>query len=96
MTELWLPSTVREPVKKKPTCLLCGQEFSAAQMLDYETHVGDCARAHAQEIHEMSEERRKSVFEPWDPEVADHMHKVGERMKQERRLEVKPSERAGF
>jgi hypothetical protein len=36
------------------------------------------------------------VFEEWDPEVAAHLRKVGERMVAEGRLEVKPSERAGF
>jgi hypothetical protein len=57
------------------------------------------ARKHAELANEARTERleeRMPVFDEWDPEVAAHMRKVGERMLEERRLEVKPSERAGF
>jgi hypothetical protein len=62
-------------------------------------HFERNARKHAELANEMRTERlveRMPVFDEWDPEVAAHMRKVGERMLAERRLEVKPSERAGF
>jgi hypothetical protein len=62
-------------------------------------HFERNARKHAEMANEMRQERleeRMPVFEEWDPEVAAHLRKVGERMKREGRLEVRPDERAGF
>jgi hypothetical protein len=62
-------------------------------------HFERNARKHAELANEARQERleeRMPVFEEWDPEVAAHLRKVGERMVREGRLEVKPSERAGF
>lgn len=81
------------------TCLLCGERFEEAHRAhEFQRHVNACARRNMDEIQAEVERRRKSVFheDAWDPEVAAHMRKVGERMIEEGRLEVKPSERAGF
>lgn len=88
------PSMVcRVPVNAEDLCL---QPFYPGEERAFQAHVGRCAREHRDAI----EERRKRLAlfreEAWDPEVAEHMRKVGERMKREGRLEVKPSERAGF
>jgi N-acetyl-anhydromuramyl-L-alanine amidase AmpD len=80
-------------------CHICGERFEEpGQEADWQKHVGACARAHMAEIHAESERRRKSVFheDQWDPEVAEHLRKVGERMIEEGRLEVRPNERAGL
>lgn len=75
---------------------ICGQLFYADEARDWQSHVGRCARANRQAIEEASHARKDPLYEAWDPEVAEHMQKVGERMIHERRLEVKPNERAGF
>jgi hypothetical protein len=79
-------------------CLICEAKFYRGQEDEWQRHVGACARAHRAEIEEALEKRRKSIFneDNWDPEIAAHMREVGERMKREGRLEVLPSERAGF
>lgn len=60
-------------------------------------HMRRCAREHAQEIHDASPRTRlPAIFESPDPEVDAHMKRVGDRMRREGRLVVKPSERAGF
>jgi len=77
-------------------CHMCGEEFPSQRA--QEQHVGPCAREKMGEIHAALEVRRRSIFDSrnWDPEIAAHMRKVGERMKAEGRGEVLPSERAGF
>lgn len=80
-------------------CHICGERFEeAGSEQEWQRHVGACARAHMAEIHAESERRRASVFseESWDPEVAEHLRKVGERMVKEGRMEMRPNERAGF
>jgi hypothetical protein len=54
--------------------------------------VGVCHTARAEH------KKRMAVFDDdsWDPEIRQHMDKVGERMKREGRLVVRPNERAGF
>lgn len=74
----------------------CGHLFYPGEERAYQKHVGKCAREHIDVIRAASPRTRNEIFEPWDPEVAAHMEKVGKRMIEERRLEVKPSERAGF
>jgi hypothetical protein len=83
-----------------PGCERQGQPFYRGQEDLWQKHVGWCARRNRDEIEAAIQERkdRLPVFQrdAWDPEVRDHMDKVGERMKREGRLVVKPSERAGF
>jgi hypothetical protein len=45
-----------------------------------------------------AKKKRLAVLQPesWDVEVEEHLRKVGERMKREGRLTVRPNERAGF
>jgi hypothetical protein len=83
-------------------CLVpgCGQVFYSGQEEEWQKHVGWCAKRNVDAIREVIAERKKrqAVFQPenWDPEVREHMDKVGKRMKAEGRLTVKPNERAGF
>ena len=81
-------------------CHVCGAEFGEGEEQRWQKHVGDCARAHIDEIRAMapSEKNRGGPFDPnnWDPEVDAHMLEVGEQMRREGRWEVKPHERAGF
>lgn len=77
-------------------CLVpgCGARFYAGQELAWQKHVGRCARANLDRIHAVME--KPPLMDDFDPEVSKHMRGVGERMLEERRLEVKPNERAGF
>ncbi len=93
--DLWIPNSAREVTGE---CYLCGVEFAAGD--NVVAHLKSCV-ADAGHDHRMAEEERKermAIFseEAWDPEVAAHMRKVGERMLREGRLETKRSERAGF
>lgn len=77
---------------------ICGRVFDLDREGDYDRHRTDCAAQHIDEIRAGSPRARMPILDPasWDPEIDEHMRKLGERMKRERRLEVKPSERAGF
>jgi hypothetical protein len=78
-------------------CSLC--ELVFYDQAEARRHFERNARKHAELADEARTERlveRMPVFDEWDPEVAAHMRKVGERMVAERRLEVKPNEKAGF
>jgi hypothetical protein len=78
-------------------CSLCELVFYGQD--EARRHFERNARKHAEMANEMRQERleeRMPVFEEWDPEVAAHLRKVGERMVAEGRLEVRPDERAGF
>jgi hypothetical protein len=83
-------------------CLVpgCGQTFYRGQEDAWQKHVGWCARRNRDAIEETIAEirARRGVLDPgaWDPEIHEHMQKVGRRMRREGRLEVKPNERAGF
>jgi hypothetical protein len=86
-----------EPPPIVGQCSLCELVFYDQD--EARRHFERNARKHAEMANEMRQERleeRMPVFEEWDPEVAAHLRKVGERMVAEGRLEVKPSERAGF
>ncbi len=89
-----------EPVVIVGKCHVCGSQFGEGQETVWEKHVGQCARAHMDEIHasKPSERLKGGPWDPqnWDPEVDAHMLKVGRRMLAEGRMEVKPSERAGL
>jgi hypothetical protein len=78
-------------------CSLC--ELVFYDQAEARRHFERNARKHAEMANEARTERleeRMPVFDEWDPEVAEHMRKVGKRMLKERRLEVRPEERAGF
>jgi hypothetical protein len=77
-------------------CYTCGVPFYSRE--EGERHMGPCARSRLEEIQAERKSKRLPFMdeESWDPEVAAHMRKVGERMLAEGRMEVKPSERAGF
>ncbi len=79
---------------------MCGATFYAGQEAAWERHVGDCARKHLDEIRAQAPSQRNkgTIFDNdgRDLEIERHLHRVGERMKREGRLEVLPSERAGF
>jgi hypothetical protein len=103
-TRLWLPGQP-DPDERLMVCRVitgpdetCGKVFRRGEEKAWQMHVGACARAHVDQIHAESLRTRIPILDPnsWDPEVERHMREVGERMKREGRLEVKPSERAGF
>jgi hypothetical protein len=80
-------------------CHTCQQRFGRGQEQEWQEHVGRCAREHLDAImHEREKKKRASVFneDNWDPEVAAHLKKVGERMLEEGRMVLKPNERAGL
>jgi hypothetical protein len=75
----------------------CGRVFYRGEEQLWQRHVGECARAHLDEIRQHIAESKQPVFESFDPEVERYLQKVvGPRMLEEGRLEVKPHERAGF
>lgn len=83
-------------------CPLFGREtrFYAGEEQAWQRHVGQCARAHLDELRALapSHADKGTPFDPenWDPEVDKHMLQVGKRMLEEGRFEVKPHERAGL
>jgi hypothetical protein len=79
-------------------CLVpgCGAKFFKGEEKAWQMHVGKCARANMDKIEAIQKANRESIFAPWDPEVTSHLLGVGRRMRQEGRLTIKPSERAGF
>jgi len=81
-------------------CLVpgCGAVFFRGQEALWQKHVGNCARRNMDRIQAEVDKHRASPFHEkhWDPEVARHLRGVGEQMKREGRLEVRPSERAGL
>jgi hypothetical protein len=89
-----------EPPVMVGVCTTCEARFYRGQEEDWQRHVGPCARAHLGEIMDARAAKKKRLAalqpESWDPEIRAHMDKVGERMKREGRLVVRPNERAGF
>lgn len=85
--------------ERKFLCRVCGSEFTRQTAWEY--HVGRCARHN---LDELQEERQRflaranalGTAEHPDPELEEHMRKVGDRMLREGRLTVEPHERAGF
>jgi hypothetical protein len=77
---------------------VCGRTFPGDQEGEYLRHLRRCVSAHRDAIHAASPRTRVPLLDPnlWDPEVDEHMRKVGRRMVEEGRLTVNPSERAGF
>lgn len=101
--EIWIPGQVEErepafvcrvPVSATETC---GEVFYEGERKQWERHMVRCARKHADEIEAASHHRQTDPMRnPWDPELAEHMKRVGDRMLREGRLIVKKNERAGF
>ena len=76
---------------------ICGRLYYPGEEREWQKHCGECARKHMDAIQaERPSVRLPAIYESWDPEVEEHMRRVGERMKKEGRLTVHPSERAGF
>lgn len=81
-------------------CHICETIFGEGEEQAWQKHVGECARAHIDEIRASapSERNKGTVWDDseLDPEVEQHMLAVGRRMLAEGRMEVKPHERAGL
>jgi hypothetical protein len=77
-------------------CYLCGAEFFPGD--NQARHMRQCVRERADDFiaERAAQRKRLAALQPWDPEIAEHMRNVGERMKREGRLVVRPNERAGF
>jgi hypothetical protein len=85
--------------RQRGECFLCGALFAAGD--DVVAHMKKCVHAAGHDVRQERAEKvdRLEIFldpNAFDPEVDEHMRKVGERMRAEGRWEVKPSERAGF
>lgn len=101
--QIFVPSGYEEPEQAIGhehvlVCSTCDRVYRLAEEREFQAHVGDCARVHMDLILSASPRRRMPILdeETWDPEVAEHMRKVGDRMLEEGRLEVRRNERAGF
>lgn len=100
---LYVPKGYEDRGSLVGRCLVpgCGAQFYQGEEGAWQRHVGDCARRHMDRIQAVSPQARfrGTVFDEdqWDPEVARYFRtRVGPRMKEEGRLEVRPNERAGF
>jgi hypothetical protein len=104
MTRLFIPGVTRDDEDPQFVCTVpvdvagtpCGREFYEDERLAFQHHVGACAREHMEHIQAQRLTARLPAFAPWDEEVEAHMRVVGERMRREGRLTVRPNERAGF
>lgn len=78
-------------------CLVCDATFHRGEEDEWQRHVGRCARQALPELMDARAEERKrlAVFdeENWNPDVAEHLRKVGKRMLAEGRMVLKPNER---
>lgn len=76
----------------------CGEQFELDEVDKFTRHVLRCRERNEEAIALASPRRRNPITDPngWDPELESHMRKVGRRMRKERRLIIKPNERAGF
>lgn len=79
-------------------CHACGARFGPGQEEEWQRHMRPCYLQHEGEVRAEREERKKrlAIFqeESWDPELARHFRKVGDRMLREGRLTMHPNERA--
>lgn len=90
-----------DPPSITGVCNFCGARFERkGEEAAWEQHTARCGQKHLDDIRAMapSEVNRGTIWDEnsWDPEVAEHMRKVGRRMRAEGRLETHPSERAGL
>jgi hypothetical protein len=88
----------QEEVVLVGTCSTCDRIFHRGEEDEWQRHVGWCARQNLPDVLAAREARksRLEVFseEAWDPELARHFRRVGDRMLAERRLQMRPNERA--
>lgn len=73
-------------------CFTCGVPFYSRE--EGERHMGPCARANLDTLRAQKLEERLPALAVQDPEVKEHWNGVGRRMIAEKRLTVKPNERA--
>jgi hypothetical protein len=93
---IYVPSSIADVVEIVGKCNVpgCGAIFRAGEEEAWQKHVGACGRRHMERLHAAM--AQPGFMEDWDPEITAHMRGVGRRMAKERRLEIKPNERAGF
>lgn len=91
---IWIPPQFREP---NGHCNICDEDLYGT-VGDMQKHMASCARANIDTIRAAapSAKNKGGPFDPdnWDPEVEEHLKKVGERMLKEGRLEMHDNERA--
>jgi len=79
-------------------CGICDVPFYSDR--DRDRHLRSGVHAAQVEVERQAEQARREgmtwLYEHPDPEVQQHMEKVGQRMREEGRWVVKPNERAGF
>lgn len=96
----WLPGTHGLILVREQTgfCDLCGVPFYSDR--DVRTHFATIEHREATEAaraeREAEKQRLAFLHTDPDPEVTEHLRKVGKRMLAEGRWEVKPHEKAGF
>lgn len=92
---IWIPHQRLEP--PNGYCSICDQDLWGT-VGDLQAHMSACARANLDEIRAQapSNKNKGGPFDPdlWDPEVEEHLKKVGERMLAEGRMEMHDNERA--
>jgi hypothetical protein len=77
-------------------CLVpgCGARFYKGQEIQWQRHVGECARRNIDRIRAATAPRGPSILhEDFDPEATAYLRDVGRRMLREGRLEMRPNER---
>lgn len=77
-------------------CRSCDARFGKGEEQKWLKHIRACVDV--DEAIEEGRSRRLPVFDEanWDPEIAEHLRKVGVQMLKEGRMVMKPNERAGF
>lgn len=97
---IFVPRGYGTPHGPRPSghCNLCGQDLYGS--VDVNTrHLVACAHGEAGDRVLREREaykQRMAIFEDpslWSPEAEEHVKKVGERMKREGRLTMRPNER---
>lgn len=110
--EIIVPAHLADENVRIGVCTVCSAKrardglpplkFHRGEEEKWQTHVGRCARANMDELRAQSpiERNKGTIFDPnashRDPELERHFRRVGERMRRERRWDVRPSERGGF
>lgn len=85
-----------DPGPRVGVCSTCDKVFYRGEEQAWQKHVYECAMSRLPEILEAREEQKKrmAIFnESWNPDVDEHLRKVGERMISEGRLVMRKSER---
>lgn len=95
---LILPGHVAQQQEMVGVCSSCDKVFFRGEEQAWQKHVYECAMQQLPEILAARAEQKKrmAVFnESWNPDVDEHLRKVGERMLREGRLVMRKSERIG-